>query len=365
MFNPLSPPQVGDAAANVYDAVFGDGLADLRPTPRQIIAEAPQRTVYRYLPAEERPARGLPTLFVPPLAAPAESFDLRRGCSLAAHLLAQGHPTYLLEYGSISFGDRNLGIEHWIDDVIPSAIHNVAEDAGGPVQLVGWCLGGIMAALVVAAHEDLPVRSVALIGSPFDFRKVTLARPLVPLAQIGDGALGTAIYTVLGGAPAPLVRRVFQLTSWDKWLTKPVAVAANLHDRDALAQMGAVDHFMANMVGYPGRSIAQLYHHFFRNNDLADGHLYLGDREIRLADVRQPVLVLAGEDDVLAPVAAAHAVADLLTGASEVRLRTAPGGHLGVLTGRSAASTAWAELDRFLRDHGEPAAADGALRDAA
>jgi polyhydroxyalkanoate synthase len=365
VFNPLSPTQIGDAAANVYDTVFGGGLADLRPTPRQIIAEAPQRTVYRYLPAEERPGRGLPTLLVPPLAAPAECFDLRRGCSLAAHLLAEGHPTYLLEYGSISFGDRTLGIEHWIDEVIPSAIGNVADDAGGPVQLVGWCLGGIMSTLVVAAHADLPVRSISLVAAPFDFREVPLMRPLVPLAQLGDGTLGTAIYTTLGGAPAPLVRRVFQLTSWDKWLTKPAAVAANLHDRDALAQMGAVDHFMANMVGYPGRSMAQLYHHFFRNNDLADGHLRLCGREIRLADVAQPVLVLAGEDDVLAPVAAAHAAAGLLTGAVEVRLRTAPGGHLGVLTGRSAASTSWIELDRFLRDHDEPAASAEPLPDAA
>lgn len=93
MFNPLSPHQLGDAAANVYDFVLGDGLADLRPTPRQIIAEAPQRTVYRYLRTDERPAGELPALLVPPLAAPAECFDLRRGCSLAAHLLAEGHAT--------------------------------------------------------------------------------------------------------------------------------------------------------------------------------------------------------------------------------------------------------------------------------
>lgn len=359
MFNPLSPQQLGDAAANVWDSVLGDGLADLRPTPRQIIAEAPQRTVYRYLPVDERPQTELPTLLIPPLAAPAECFDLRRGCSLASHLLNEGHPTYLLEYGTIRFEDRDLGLEHWIDDVIPTAIRNVAEDTGQPVHLVGWCLGGIMALLAAAAHQELPIRSIALVGSPFDFRKLTLARALLPVAQVGDGALGTAIYKTLGGAPAPLVRRVFQLTSWDKWVTKPVAVAANLNDRDRLAQMGAVDHFMDNMVGYPGRSIAQLYHVFFRNNDLADGHVFLGDEEIRLGDVAQPVLSVAGADDVLAPVAAAHAVAELLTGAPEVRLRTAPGGHLGVLTGRSAVTTTWAEIDRFQRDHGaaqQPAA---------
>jgi hypothetical protein len=34
-------------------------------------------------------------LLVPPLAAPAVCFDLRRGCSVAGHLL-RGHETYLV-----------------------------------------------------------------------------------------------------------------------------------------------------------------------------------------------------------------------------------------------------------------------------
>jgi polyhydroxyalkanoate synthase len=34
--------------------------------------------------------------------------------------------------------------------------------------------------------------------------------------------------------------------------------------------------------------------------------------------------------------------------APEVRLEIAPGGHLGVLTGRSTAATTWAMIDDFL-----------------
>jgi hypothetical protein len=36
--------------------------------------------------------------------------------------------------------------------------------------------------------------------------------------------------------------------------------------------------------------------------------------------------------------------------APHVRLETAPGGHLGVLSGRKASSTTWRYLDEFLRD---------------
>jgi polyhydroxyalkanoate synthase len=93
--------------------------------------------------------------------------------------------------------------------------------------------------------------------------------------------------------------------------------------------------------------MGQLYHQFFRVNDLADGKLQLGDHDIDLADVRVPVLAIAGKTDGLAPRAAVHHVGELLTGSPEVQLKTGPGGHLGVLTGRSAARTTWHWIDEF------------------
>jgi polyhydroxyalkanoate synthase len=352
MFNPFSAQHLGDAAANVYDKLTGRGLADLRPTPRVIITEERQRTVYRYLSPDARPASELPTLLVPPLAASADCFDLHRDCSLAGHLLSEGHATYLLDYGDIGWGERDLGIEHWIDEVLPFAVENVARDAG--VQLVGWSLGGILALLAVAAHQELAVRTVTVIGSPFDVRNMPLVRLVAPIADVSGGALGIALFRAAGGVPAPLTKRAFQLTSWDKYLTKPAAVLANLHDREALAQMEAVDHFIDNMLGYPGRSIIQLYQSVFGDDELSHGRLTLGGRTIDLADVRQPVLAFGSDADVLAPAPVVFHVADLLTGASEVRLRKVPGGHLGMLAGRSAVGTTWVELDRFLRDHGTP-----------
>ncbi|HEU4978017.1 MAG TPA: alpha/beta hydrolase [Solirubrobacteraceae bacterium] len=347
-------PKIGDvahAAANAFDMTLGGGLADLRPTPAQIIDEGPKRTLYRYLPPGERAARAreLPVLLVPPLAAPARCFDLRRGCSLAEHLLALGHPTYLLDYGAIAFSDRDLGLEHWVEEVIPMAVRRVSEDTGGaPVQVVGWCLGGIMSLLAVAGEQRMPVNSVAMIASPFDFTRVRIMAPIRPLANVTNGLLGTAIYRALGGAPAPLVRRAYQLASIDKYVTKPLAIATNLHDREFLAQLAAVDAFVAGMHAYPGRTMGQLYHRFFRVNDLADGHLVLSDREIDLADVRVPVLSIAGAADVLAPERAVHHVAELLPNAPAVRILTAPGGHLGVLAGRAARETTWPWLDEFL-----------------
>jgi len=105
---------------------------------------------------------------------------------------------------------------------------------------------------------------------------------------------------------------------------------------------------MDGMLAYPGRTFGQLYHRFFRTNDLASGYLDVDGGRIELADVRQPVLSIAGNGDGIAPIAAVHHVGELLTGSESVTLETAPGGHLGVLTGRAARTTTWEIIDRFL-----------------
>jgi polyhydroxyalkanoate synthase len=339
----LSPNRLVHATENVANRVLHGRLADVSPQPSEVIDNGPQCRVLRYDRADDD---GPPVLLVPPLAAPAFVFDMRRGCSLAEHLVEGGRAPYLVDYGQITFDDRHLGLEHWVRYVLPRAIKAVSTDAGGrKVHLVGWCLGGTLSALATADDPKLPVASVTLIASPLDSSRLPLLTPLRPFMDLAGGVIGTTIYRALGTAPAPVVKRVFQLMTFDKYITKPLAVLQNLDNRDYLEQVEAVDRMMDNMIAYPGRSLGQLYHDVFRANTLAAGRLTLEGREIDLHRIKQPVLSIAGEDDGIAPVAAVHHIGKLLPGA---RLETAPGGHLGVLTGRDANETTWRVLDEFL-----------------
>lgn len=343
------PDQLVAAAGNVAHQVLYGGLADLRPLPRTLIDEGTLREVYHYRPAARAKEQGDPVLLVTPLAAPALCFDLRRGCSLVEHLVTEGRPTYLVEYGQVAFRDRQLGMEHWVEEAVPTAVRAVSEHAGGrPVHVVGWSLGGIFAMLAAADDPDLPIASLTVVGSPVDVSRVPLVAPLRPLVNLTRGRVLSPAYRLMGGAPQPLVRWAFQLSSFHKLVTKPLAVATHLDDRDFLAQIEAVDRFTANMIAYPGRTFGQLYHRFIRGNALVTGEFELGDRTIRLADITAPVLVFAGATDGIAPVAAVKAVMPLLTGAREVRFEIVPGGHLGMLTGRAARSTTWPVMDEWI-----------------
>lgn len=349
------PEQVASAASNVAHMVLYGGLADLRPMPRTLIDDGPLREVYHYRPQKTTRETGDPVLLVTPLAAPAICYDLRRDCSLVEHFVHKGRPTYLVEYGDISFKNRNLGLEHWVDEVVPEAIKTVSEHAGGrPVHVIGWSLGGIFAALAAADNAQLPIASLTIVGSPFDVKQVPLVAPLRPILNLTDGGLVTQLYRMLGGAPAPLVRRAFQLSSGTKLITKPLAILQHLDDSEWLAQIEAVDRFTANMHAYPGRSFGQLYHRMLKANQLLGGTVNLSGHEIDIANIKAPVLIFGGNTDGIAPIKAVRALVPLLTGAHEVRFEIVPGGHLGMLTGRAARTTTWVTMDEWIEQYSTP-----------
>lgn len=325
----------------------------MRRMPSVVLFDEPKCTVHRYEPTAPQ-GDALPVLLIPPMAAPATCFDLRRGCSMVEYLLGEGRPTYLVDYGDISsLRDQDLGLEFWIDTVLPDAIRAVIADSGASgVHLVGWCLGGILEMFTAAAHPDLPIVSVTAVASPFDFREVRVLEPVRWMETVTRGTLTTSLVRVLGGIPGRLNGLIYRWLDPVKQIKKPLVQLQHRGDPDTLAQIEACDVLMDSMEAYPGRSISQIYHSLIRTNRFSRGVLRLkDDRTVDLAGVRVPVLAVAGTGDLFfAPPSSAFHVQNLLTNSPEVVLQTAPGGHLGVLTGRSAQDTTWQHIEGFMSD---------------
>jgi polyhydroxyalkanoate synthase len=204
-----------------------------------------------------------------------------------------------------------------------------------------------------AAHPDLPIMSVTSVASPFDFGQVKVLGPVRIMEDLTGGVLTTGIVRVLGGIPGRLNGWIYRWLDPVKQIKKPLLQLQSRDDHDTLAQIEAVDVLMDTMEAYPGRSISQIYHSLIRTNRFSEGRLVLkGGRVVELDDVTVPVMAIAGTGDLFfAPPASAHHVGSLLPNSPSVRLETAPGGHLGVLSGRSARDTTWRYVEEFLADN--------------
>lgn len=347
---------VTTAARNAWALTFGSGVEAPDPAPSTVLWDEPHRQLRRFdqrVEADETvtPATDSAVLLVPPLAAPASCFDLRPDQSLAGFLLETGRAPYVIDYGDITFGDRRMGFEDWIDEILPEAVLRTSADRDGrPVDLVGWSLGGTLALLTAAAHPELPIRSITAVGAPLDYDKMTGIPQLRAVARLTGGAGTSALVRAAGGVPAPLTRIAYKVTSWDRELTRPWFVASNITRTETLARMETIDRFMAEMPGYPGRFYNQLWGRLILNNDIGRGVVRLGKRRIELAQVSAPVLLVGGPTDVITPAAAVEAGIRNLTGSASVRYETAPGSHLGILTGPEARNSTWTYLDKFLTE---------------
>ena len=230
--------------------------------PRTLIDEGVLREVYHYRPRGTAKEHGDPVLLVTPLAAPALCFDLRRGCSLVEHFVDQGRPTYLVEYGEVSFANR-------------TPRHGALGRRGGPEgdrggQRARRRPSGAPGRLepgrdLRAAHRGRPARPADRLADrrsalPSTSPRCRWSRRSGRSSVSPASAPGWSphSYRLMGGAPKPLVKRAFQLASFNKLVTKPIAIAAKLDDADFLAQIEAVDRFTANMIAYPGRTFGQL-----------------------------------------------------------------------------------------------------------
>jgi polyhydroxyalkanoate synthase len=306
----VSPGGLRTAASNLARKLVYGHVADLRPMPAQAVGGgARTSSVYRYVGPEGVVPAGPPVLLVPSPSAPARCFDLRRGCSVAEHVVNAGRLGYLLDHGPAGPGD---GVAEWVGEVLPEAIRTVSRDCSGqPVQLVGWCLGGLYS-LLAAADPDLPVASVAMVATP--------SRAPSP----GPERAARAVPGRLAGLDARLKRDYRTLTNLDR--------------TEYLAQAEAFDHFHALAEATSRRPVREVY-----SAVLGDGAWTAA-----LDAVRVPVLAIAGRADALAPVSAVRPFVRLLPNAPEVRFAAVPGGHLGALTGLAARTATWARLDRWL-----------------
>lgn len=340
---------------------LGDGIEQYDGLPATVLTDEPHRRLVRY--DRTTPATAeRPVLLVPPLAVSARCFDLRPGQSLAAHLVASGRATYLLDYGRITFGDRAMGFEAWIDGILPAAIHAVLADhteAGDPVDgvdLVGWSLGGTIGVLTAAAHPDLPIASLTAFGTPIDYSRIPAVQPLIAADRLIGSRAMTAPTAALGGVPRHLVRASYRAMAPKRELTKALHLARNILDVETLARTAAIDDFIAAMPGYPGRAYHQIHTRLMARNELAAGTVHLSrQRAVRLADVRTRVLFVGSATDNIATGPAVRAGVDVVPGA---RYAAADGlSHLGLVAGPRAATVSWPLLDDFLA---EPAATPSA-----
>ncbi len=317
----------------------------LAPTPRRpLYREGSATLVHFQPPAGVGPAAAPPVLLVPSLINRWYVLDLRPGASLVEALLAAGLDVYLLDWGVPGDEDRYLT---W-DDVLARLARAVRRTRRAArqarVSLLGYCMGGTLAAIHAALEPD-PVAALVDLAGPIDFAHGGPLRRMVDPRWFDADAVADA-----GNVSPQQMQAGFAALRPTLDLGKLIGlVDLALADPSAREAFAALETWASDNIPFPAAAYRTYLRDLYQDNALTAGRHRARGRAVALGAIRCPVMTVVAERDTICPPAAALALNDHVS-SSRRDVLAVPGGHVGAVVGSRSRHSVHLPLARWLID---------------
>ena len=317
---------------------FLDGIEAYRAHPyRRRLADPPvlwQAGATRVL-AFDGQAAGPPILLVPSLINRAYILDLTARRSFARYLGQRGLRPYLLDWGAPGADERGFGLDDYIAGRLAPALEAVHRDAGRPLALAGYCMGGTMV-LPLAARAE--VAALVLLATPWDFWGD--GRHQASLIAAHMPAL-TALADALGELPADALQAMF--AALDPLLAaRKFSAFARLPPASAAAHsFVALEDWLNDAVPLAGPVAKACLEDWYGANAPARGAWRVAGEGVLPEGVRAPALNVVPARDRIVPPASAEALSEAL---GHVETWRPPLGHIGMMASPRAKRLLWRRL---------------------
>jgi polyhydroxyalkanoate synthase len=315
------------------------------PTPSDAVFAENKWQLLRYRPRPEGIAFATPVLMVPSLINRHYVLDLAPGRSLVEYLVGEGHDVYVIDWGRPGDEDRYLSFDDVCDGYIGRAVRVAARTAGaGRVHMLGYCMGGSLAAIHAAARPER-IATLTALAAPVSFADGGMLAAWTRTRSFDVAALVDAF----GNVPWPLMQWSFHLLRPTLNLWKAVRLFERAWDDDFLDGFVAVETWGNDNVSFPGQAYVRYIEALYRDDALVRGEMTLSGRPARLSDIRCPLLCITFDGDNIVPAASATPLLDLVS-SEDIQHMHMSGGHVGAVIASRARDNLWPRMSRFWAD---------------
>ncbi len=350
---PLTFPTPGaiwsatDRALDLYRVSLAAREAPVGQSPKEVVWRKNKSQLFHY--TRPSPAtRQTPVFLSMPLINRSFVLDLRPGGSFVEYLVSQGFDVFLYDWGTWGPEDRNVTMSDLLVSYLPRAIRRAHEIAGKRLTLLGYCIGGTLAASFAALYPEAPVNNLVLFTAPIDF------------AHAGD----FGVWTARGAFPIEKIREVLptvpgELIDVGSKMLNPLSTTVGTYVRlwerlgdpsfDVKAWQ-SMNRWVNEGTPFPGAAYYQWITEFYQQNKLVKGQLEVGGKRVNLADIRLPILNVAASADTIAPRETTAAILNLVSSEDKEEILL-QGGHVGIVVGRSAKGNLWPRVVDWLARH--------------
>jgi polyhydroxyalkanoate synthase len=335
-------------ARNGVRYVRGTHRPKLGVTPKDVVWRRGRAQLWRYRGGPVR--HGPPVVIVHSLVSRSYILDLRPGTSTIEYLLGAGLDVFMLDWGVPDERDADNTLETYVDGHLPRALAAVRRETGATeVTLAGYCLGGIMAMLYAAGPNGSDVRNLVLMATPIDFDAMG---PMV--AALREGRLEVEdLLDETGNVPADALYSGFYMLAPTTEIAQKATLLEHLWNDEFVEAYQAMGQWTRDHVPFPGAAFRQVVQQLVRDNVLTTGAIRLGDRVVRLGDVRAEVLVAMAERDGVVPAGATEPALGLVGDPRRRHALYLPGGHVTFGAGKAARRHTMPRLTQWITSHSD------------
>ncbi len=303
-----------------------------------------QKGSSRLLRIEGAKKNAVPVLLVPSLINRYDILDLDAQHSFTLFLRDEGFAPYIIDWGQPGEDERQFTVDDYILDRLYPALENLNRP-----HVVGYCMGGTMAAGAIAALDNQTnIRSLSLLAAPWDFHAGddTIAARMHAFALTAEGVMQAT-----GVLPVDWIQALFSSIDPLFAFNKFRSFADMDADSPEARRFVIVENWLNDGVDLTAPAARQALMRWYGDNEPANGVWTVGKKLVDAASIRVPTLVVAAGNDRLVPQPAALALYEQMAYAqiAAAEKLTPEIGHIGMMASTRAKALVWEKLAGFLR----------------
>ena len=315
------------------------------PTPRELIYSREQIKLYHYSPVCDEIYR-VPLVLVMSLVSKPYIFDLAEGQSLIEFLVGRGHDVYMIDWGIPRPEHAKLSFADYILDFLPECVDRVGADSGErDVTMVGYCLGGTIAAMYAALHTDGPLKNLVCLTTPVNSDGMPLQRTWAEPDHFDIDRL----VDELGNIPPELVVSSIEMLRPLQRASSRMKLLDNVENDAFVTAHLRIDRWANDQIPFPGEVARQMQKDFLVANKLYRGEFMVGERRVDLGAIRVPFLHVRALHDYLVPEASSRDLVDMVSSKDKQDI-ILKGGHVSLIAGGNAKFRLWPQIDAWLAE---------------
>ncbi len=297
-----------------------------------------------YRPADRgaRPEMRPRLLVVPSLVNRYYILDLAAEGSFLRHMADRGFDPLVVDWGAPGPVERGFDLSAYIAGRLEAVLDAVAREPGGPIFVIGYCMGGNLA-LALALRRAADIAGLVCLATPWDFHADGAGQSRV-IGQIGRQL--EPVLQILGELPVDILQCFFSGLDPFQVLRKFQSFAGLDPSSDAARRFVMLEDWLNDGIALAAAVTRECMTEWYGENTPARGEWRVAGSVVDPARVALPSLCIVPAADRIVPPASALALANALRGGDRL---TPNAGHIGMMAGRGASPQVWQPLTAWLQ----------------